>query len=144
MSADLFVASNSNYAGVTGRMDTSATTWYGAGYDNGNTRWEYFKAVTGSFTSLGTSSATLTVSSTYNVKLSMAGTTIKLIVDTVQLASTTDSAISATGKAGLYTASGSGNGYEPDNLVAADAAAASSPRFGMDQPAMASSALLRY
>lgn len=121
VSADLFVASNSNYAGVTGRASTTVVTWYGAGYDNGNTRWEFFKGVAGSFTTLDTSTATLTASNTYNVKLSMLGTTIKLIVDGVTLKTATDSAIAAAGKSGCYSQSGAGSGYHIDNFLAADA-----------------------
>lgn len=126
VSADLKVTSNNNYAGVMGRVATGATTWYGAGYDSGSTRYEYFKAVAGSFTTLGTSSATLTVGNTYNVKLTMSGTTIGVVAPG-WTPSTTDSAISAAGKAGLYTASGAGNGYYVDNLVGTDAGGGGTP-----------------
>lgn len=123
---DLVWVSTNNYAGVIVRMDTSATTWYGAGYDSGNTRWELFKAVAGSFTTLGTSSASFT-SGTHTIKLDVSGTgatvSLTFYVDTVSTltASDTDAnRITATNKVGFYTASGAGNGYQVDNLSGVD------------------------
>ena len=117
-----------SYAGVMLRTDTAATTWYGAGYDQGNARWELFRGSAGSFTTLGTSAATFS-SGTRTIKLTVSGTgaTVSLElfvggVSTITASDTNASRITATGKAGLYTACNvsANNGYSVDTLSADD------------------------
>lgn len=97
------------YIGPVARMNTSATTWYQARYAGGSDdAWQLRKAVGGSYSSLGSTSQTFTNGDTRNVKLSVEGTTIEMFIDGsgTPLFSTTDSSITAAGKAGLL-ASGS-------------------------------------
>lgn len=121
VTADLIVTSNANYAGVLLRF-VDSSNYYGAGYDAGNGWWEMFKVVTGTFTRIGSSSATLTVSNTYAMSFSAIGTTLTFKVGGVTtIGPTTDSGVSGTGHCGLYSASNRGvNGYQLDNWVAAD------------------------
>jgi len=121
VSADLIVTSNNNYAGLLARF-VDSSNYYGAGYDNGNGWWEVFKVVGGSFTRIGSASATLTVSSTYAMAFSVIGTTLTLKIGGVTtVGPLTDSGVSGAGHCGLYSASNRGvNGYQMDNWVAAD------------------------
>ena len=81
--------------GVIGRAGTSSETYYLARYSATSARWELWKLVNSSSTTLGTYSQTLTAGSTYRVRLEMSGTTIRLYVDGVQQISVTDSSISS-------------------------------------------------
>jgi hypothetical protein len=108
VSAELFMRTTnagSAAVGVCGRIDTSADTMYYARYAGGATDgWQLFKTVSGSSTQLGsTSTQALTDETGYAILLSMVGTTIELYKEgagTPEI-STTDSAISSAGKAGI-------------------------------------------
>jgi len=111
-------------ANVIGRQDTSNTngTYYAARYLSGD--WELLKLVNGTVTVLDTSPVTLTSGQTYNLQLSMNGSSIALYVDGTLKASATDSAITAAGKAGIRmgtsanpTAPTNTTGLHMDNFV---------------------------
>lgn len=108
VSADLFTKTTDGGdggTGVIGRVDTSANTFYMARYAGvAIDGWQLFKAVAGVFTQLGsTTTQSLTDETAYNVKLEMIGTAIKLYKEGSGSAtiSSTDSSITAAGKAGL-------------------------------------------
>jgi hypothetical protein len=106
----VFVSANGGtYPGVAGRVATAANTMYRVYYDGADGRWELYKVVAGSSTSIGTDyTQALTISQTYVVKLEMIGTAIKVYIDSVERISATDGDISAAGKAAVmqYSASG--------------------------------------
>lgn len=90
-------------AGVLGRVSSSANTFYQANA-HATSGWQLFKRVAGTATQLGSSVAqTYTAGQSYDVKLSMSGTTIELykLGESTAAISVTDSAISAAGFAGL-------------------------------------------
>lgn len=127
--ADVYVASQpgSSAAGVTGRVDTSADTYYHCRFSSSGGGWQLFKFVSGTATQLGsTSAATLTNGNTYHLELNMNGTTIACKVDGSTVVTTTDSAISSAGKAGIrmHQAGGvtpsDGTGFQLDNVTATD------------------------
>ncbi|GAA4731986.1 hypothetical protein GCM10023350_14200 [Nocardioides endophyticus] len=104
--ADVYVRSNlaGDMAGVVGRMDPSNAngTYYLVRYEQSGQKWVLYKRVNGSFDWLGESATqALTSLTTYRLALDMSGTTIRVLVDGVQLISATDSAISAAGRGGV-------------------------------------------
>jgi len=108
----------SGYAGVTGRMSTSASSFYWAIYNIG-AGWQLWKAVAGTGTQLGsTSAATLTVGNDYTLRLTMNGSTISLSVGGSTLISVTDTDV-ASGRAGLvgYGAWTNSTGLHHDSLT---------------------------
>lgn len=133
VSADLYVKSTgiSNAPGVAGRMSTSIASFYMARYlaDAANLAWELYKAVDNTFTLLGSSAQTLVDETSYNIKLDMVGTAIKLFKESEGTAviSVTDSSVTAAGRAGIRTYSGVApsdtTGLHLDNFSADDAAA---------------------
>ena len=108
VSSDLFMKEpqgGQSYVGVAGRINTAGNTFYVARYAGGATDgWQLAKFVGGSFTSLGVSAQSTVDETSYNVKLEMIGTAIKLYKEGsgTALISVTDSAITAAGKAGIY------------------------------------------
>jgi hypothetical protein len=98
-------ASNDVFAGVLGRMDTSANTLYQLYYQNTVGQWELGQNVAGVATTLGTYTATLTSGTPVTARLEMIGTTIKAYLDGVERISGTGS-ITAAGKAGLRARNG--------------------------------------
>lgn len=110
-----------------GRIDTSTNTFYAAQYVTGDGSWTLYKIVAGSFTPLAYHSQTLTAGTDYTGTLDMNGTTIRLLVDGVQRASVTDSAITAAGKAGIRIAySTHTTGLHIDSVTATDDTSGSS------------------
>ena len=130
VSADLFAKETDGgtaLAGVIGRVSTAANTLYHARYSGDTTdSWQLYKAVAGTFTQLGSSSAqSLTDETAYNIKLEMIGTAIKLYKEGSGTAtiSATDSAITAAGKAGIRMFHGAPSdtaGIHIDNFSADD------------------------
>jgi hypothetical protein len=124
--ADIYVASSlaGDSIGIVGRLDTNNTlgTYYLARYEQSGQQWSLFSVVNNGWSYLGGGSQSLTAGSTYRVALDMKGTTIRMLVDGVQIASVTDSSISAAGRAGiLLGAAGSTTvtdsaGYHLDNF----------------------------
>lgn len=90
---------------VCGRMSTSANTYYAARLSCVATTsgtLSLWKSVAGTLTQLGSDVAvTLAASTTYNVRLKMSGTTIKVFLDDSEVISQTDSSITAAGQAGI-------------------------------------------
>lgn len=137
VSSDLFFkeANGGNgLAGVTGRTDTTANTYYMARYDGRTSdRWELLKVVAGVSTTLGTSAEAITDETSHNIKLEMVGSAIKLYKDGggVATVSVTDTGITAAGKSGLfvYNSASANNttGIHPDNF-SADDVSASTPK----------------
>ena len=84
--------------GVTGRGETAARTFYHTEITSNNVVLR--KAVAGAFTTLGT--YTGTVANNDLIKLDMVGTTIRALQNGTERLSASDSAITATGKAGLW------------------------------------------
>ncbi len=104
--ADVFVASvvTDDMAGVVGRLDTANTngTYYYFRYERTNLVWVLYKVVNGTWTWLGQSGTqTLTAGATYRAALDMTGTSIRGLVDGVQVISVTDATISAAGRGGI-------------------------------------------
>lgn len=128
VAADVVMRSDndSSEACVLGRQDPNAggttETYYMARYATNGNAWQLFKRVSGSFTLLGSFAQALTVDQAYRLELSMVGTAIKLLVDSVERVSVTDSGITAAGKAGLRTVGGSTSttGAHLDNWEASD------------------------
>lgn len=86
--------------GASGRIDTAANTHYHARYSRISAGAQLFKFVAGTATQLG-STFSYTPADGDTIRLDMAGTTIRLLINGVERISVTDSAITATGKAGL-------------------------------------------
>jgi hypothetical protein len=127
VSADITFESSqtgTNLIGVCGRMASGAATLYHAQYNEVAGAWRLWKQVAGTFTQLGSDvSQTLTIGQTYNIKLEMIGTAIKLYRDGTVLISATDSAITAAGSAGIRINRSGGtldnaHGFVLDNFVA--------------------------
>jgi hypothetical protein len=123
--ADLvFLSSQSMSIGVAARIDTGANTMYFARWLNASTRWELFKLVTGTATSLGTFSDTFS-SGTKNLRLQCYDAAKKVFVDDVERISSADNAITAAGSAGLRDGStiagGDTTGFHWDNFLATEA-----------------------
>lgn len=116
--------------GIIGRASSSARTFYMARIYNvgaSTSNVQLFKAVAGTFTQLGSNYA-INSSGTYNIRLSMSGSTIKVFVDDVERISVTDSSVTAAGRIGLYTSSDTQThsdttGFHVDNLTASFASA---------------------
>lgn len=93
------------YAGVAGRMQTAANTAYFARYEGSaganGACWALYKAVAGSTALLGTAAEGLSTNSDYVLRLVLAGTSIKFVVNDVTKVSATDSAITLAGYGGL-------------------------------------------
>ena len=112
--------------GITGRHDTAAPTFYHVRWSPGSTQWNLYKAVSGTFTSLGTSTTNPlnATNASRVVKLEMRGTAIKVFVAGTAVISATDPAITAAGKAGVrfFRGGTATNGYLFDDFTATDAA----------------------
>lgn len=88
----------------------TSTVRYQGGYQQAGTNGEgwYIGITSGSFTVLGFAAAVPAVGSTHDVRMEMVGSTIRLIVDGVEVISVTNAVISAAGNIGMRK-SGSGN-----------------------------------
>jgi hypothetical protein len=101
--SDFYVASVASEILITGRMNTSAQTFYAFGYYAPSTEWILYKVVANAWTTLGIYSQTLTPGNTYHGLLTINGSSISASVGGTQvIAPVTDTGISATGKAGVY------------------------------------------
>lgn len=102
-------ASNTSITGIAGRMNTTTADWYAVLYDSEIDTIRLVKFVGGSVTDLGSSSAyTASVNDTLDLKLNLNGTSIKGEFQVngggyTVVATVTDSAHSAAGKAGLVS-----------------------------------------
>lgn len=121
------VDGSSSVAGVVGRAKASGggETCYLAIHRIGSTRWELQKAVSGTYTSLGTFSQVLATNNTYALTLDITDAAKRLLVDGVERINSGDNAITTADKAGVWleTAVTNTTGMHLDNFVASDAAA---------------------
>ena len=102
--ADVYVASNlaNDVAGVLGRVDAPNGNGYYVRYEQDNQRWVLYRVVNTNLTMLGQSGIqALTAGTTYRLALDLTGTSIRALVDGVQVISATDGAITAVGRAGI-------------------------------------------
>jgi hypothetical protein len=124
--ADLRIFDATGAAGIVGRCSTSASTFYYAYVTNNNGELVLAKMVGGAITSLDTfnSPGFFAAGSTYSIRLTMAGTSIKAFVDGVERCSVTDSGITAVGRGGIrgINLSDTGTGKHLDNFLVYDAA----------------------
>lgn len=110
-------------AGICGRIDTSNNTLYQVSLTEG-TGWRLHKFVGGIATQLGsTVTQALNNGNTFSVKLEIRNATKKLFVNSVEKISSSDNAITDTGRAGLRGrwATDSG-GYHYENVLVEDLA----------------------
>jgi hypothetical protein len=125
VSATLWVASVRGSAGITGRLDPVANTYYTGLYRTALGGWELARIVNGTWTTLGTASQTLTPGQSYALRLELRGSSLKLYVNGTQRIAATDGAITAAGRAGLSLFSGNpfgpSVGYLLDSFAAVDA-----------------------
>ena len=128
--ADFVLYSNvpSLNLGIAGRISTSADTYYGLYYQDGEL--VLIKRVAGVTTTLGTWASALSYGgTTYRVRLEMTGTAITAYVDDVARISVTDGDITAAGRAGLraVSAANPSEGINIDNFWVYDAVTAARP-----------------
>lgn len=122
VSATLTVKSNVGALGVVGRASTSGTdNLYLGRYNAGTGSWELVKCTT-SCTVLGSFAQTLTVGSTYALKLEIRDAAKKLYVDGVERISSTDNTDTQVGRAGirqgpLPTTASTTTGYHLDSFT---------------------------
>ena len=89
-------------AGVLGRVDAPNGNGYYVRYEQDNQRWVLYRVVNTNLTMLGQSGIqALTAGTTYRLALDLTGTSIRALVDGVQVISATDGAITAVGRAGI-------------------------------------------
>lgn len=109
-----------DYAGVVGRALTSDTTGqgtrYSARYSSDAQAWELLSIVGGAGDVLGSSAQVLTVNRSYRLSLDMTGSTIRLLVDGVEVLSATDTSITGAGRAGVRLGAGT-VGSAPSNTT---------------------------
>lgn len=105
VSADITFVDQTSAMAVAGRMRVDGeNTMYFARWNAGV---QLFKFVSNTVTQLGsTASQAVANGSTHNIRLSMAGSTIKVFFDGVEKISVTDSAISSVGYAGVRAVAG--------------------------------------
>ena len=111
--------------GILGRADQTVSagndTYYYVDYEQFTGVWTLYKIVAGVNISLGTFAQN--DGADHVARLDMVGTTIRLIIDTLEQVSVTDSAISAAGRAGLYLLNVTGSSlldYSLDTFSAVD------------------------
>lgn len=107
--------------GIAGRMSTSQLTMYYTYYQAGEV--VLAKLINGTPTSLGWWISTLTGGgTTYKLKLSMVGSTIKVFVNNVERISVSDSSITSVGRAGVRSvgSNDANTGKHIDNFIATD------------------------
>ena len=102
--ADIYVASvvPADAIGVTGRMiEGGVLTYYLARYDQASGTWELHRVDNGFDVVVGLSAQELIAGTTYRLALDMSGTSIRVLVDGVQLISVTDANITLAGRGGV-------------------------------------------
>lgn len=122
--------SSSAEAGVITRKDSSATlTWYMHDVVWGSNVARLFKRVSGTFTSLGNGSVTLSVGTPVVVRGEVDGSTVKVLVDGNEIHSNTDTAITGNLRTGLRgVQQNSGHYTRWDDFEAGDLEAAAKIR----------------
>jgi hypothetical protein len=135
--ADLYQISGVDEAGLCGRMETGAATYYRVNWVNN--QWQLWKVVTGTETSLGTYTDSLSNGNTYHVKLEIRDATKKVFIDSVERISSANNDITAAGKAGITSNNsdwGFGTTGRPwDTFVATDLSGGSAtPKGPLSKP----------
>ena len=97
----------SNSVGVIGRADATATTFYHFRADHTSGNWQLYKFVAGTATLLDSAAHSLTDETGFDIELHMSGTTIRGLVNTVEVCSAVDASISAAGFGGVRLTSAS-------------------------------------
>jgi hypothetical protein len=143
VTANLWVkgfGTTNNSIGVIGRVDTATDTHYWTRVvritSGGSTRIQLWKVVNGTLTQLGGNvDQTWNDEEAHTLTLDMSGTTIRALVDGAQTHSSTDSAISAAGKAGIKAgaASSDTDGYHIDSWSADEAGGGGQPPRSIHQ-----------
>lgn len=109
-------------AGVVARCDTSATTFYSLVYYVVGGGLQVYRTVAGVATQLGSTYAfTPTVGANYYIRLEVQGTAVRAYLDGVEIISTTDTQITAAGRAGVLFNAAAGTattGLHLDNIEA--------------------------
>lgn len=123
VSCDVVLRSDNDLsmAGPAARIDTAANTCYYVRYFTLGNIWQLLKVVAGSTTGLAsTVGQTLTIDQPYRCTLWPRGSTLVVLVDGVPIITTTDTAITAAGRAGvrLQDAATSTVGVHLDNWEA--------------------------
>lgn len=110
------------YAGVAGRINTAANTFYWAIYNVSSASWELWNATT----KIGSFAYIASAGEEHTLRLDMAGTTIRLLVNGAEAVSVTDATISAAGRAGVlsYGVTSDSTGLHHSSFAAADAGGA--------------------
>jgi hypothetical protein len=107
--------------GVRGRWNTATSDYYQVRYDGSDDTWKLEQVLAETITSLGTFGESLSAGNSRTARLSMNGTTIKMIINGTERASVTNSAVSGAGKAGFIIVQGSDTtGYALDTFWAGD------------------------
>ena len=87
--------------GIAARVSSGADTGYFARYSRTAGNIGLFKIVAGTLTSLGTFNTVIAAGSTKELKLRVQGTSVKALLDGVEIISATDSAIAGAGYVGI-------------------------------------------
>jgi hypothetical protein len=122
---DFYSVTPGNDGGIAARVDPTAGTGYLARSQGGSV-WDLYKVVAGTFTLLGSFTQALGYATNYHVKLQIRNATKKVFVDGVEVISSSDNSISATGHPGFWMSGADDNNagvhfdnYTVDDLVAA-------------------------
>ena len=113
--------------GLVGRLSTSSADMYIVAYVNTFSQWQLYRYVGGLPSLIGSYSGDSPSGTTRTVRLSMTGTTIRVLIDPVQRISVTDSFIT-TGRGGLAVSATVG--IENDAFQLIDSAPPPAPTNG--------------
>lgn len=132
VSADIVIKSSAGSTGVAGRISTTQRTYYTAYIEQTTGIVVLAKRVNGAITGLGVSDDSFGVG-THRLTLDMVGTTIRALIDGVEVVSVTDASITAAGKAGIRAPviSDTTTGKHLDNFVATDTSTPPAAAAGM-------------
>lgn len=111
-------------AAVLGRFDTAALTGYRFSANNYGSAWILTKFVAGVQTDMGgTYTGDFALTTDYTMKLEMRGSTINCYVNGILRITTVDSAVTATGRAGIElqdSGAAGTDGWQIDSISASD------------------------
>lgn len=122
-----------------GRMSTDGNTYYQANFNGSQWRLRARVAGVNTWIDGGAVTATTTNGGDYKLTLDMVGSTIRVLVDDVEVISVTDSSISAAGLAGLYEGTGATPGDTTGQHISSFSAdeAGASTGFDLDADPLA-------
>lgn len=121
-----FAGTTTGLVGLVGRVDPANETFYLAYLNASSGLWTLYKAVMGTYTSLGTYSQSLTPDTTYVVTFRIRDDAKTLLVDGTDVITSSDNAIADAGRVGAWFEGGSSDstGLHLDDYAASDAMAA--------------------